>query len=358
MYRSRKELKKLTTIEDITIRDAIKRLDDGGFGILMLLDDNEELQGILTDSDFRKIVLKKLPLTQPLTSVMNKNFVSIEIENFDVEKAKEMMLTHHVAQLPILKNRKLVDLIEKTDTMSFSFSYPKQEDHKDMPPVLIMAGGKGTRLSPITRVIPKPLVPVGEKTILEAIIENFRHYGYSDFIVSLNYKGEMIKSFFNNLDCDYNLRFLEEEEYLGTIGALKLMENKLEMPIFVSNCDVIINANYREFYKYHMDNQFSITLVGSFSQHVLPYGVCEIDNNGELVVIKEKPTMEYLINVGMYLINPECLQYIPNNERYDMTSLIETVRSNNHKVGVYPIRSTSWVDIGQLNDYKQLISEL
>lgn len=350
----------MTCDDKITVRQGIKLLDDCGYGIILITDENQKLMGIFTDSDFRKIVLNGSSLQQPICKVMNDSPVTLEKKDTNIKNIKLLMQRKDkiIWQLPILENGIVIDLVVESDLVSSKNIQPSYKKINQPVPVVIMAGGKGTRLDPITRIIPKPLVPIGDKTILEIIMDKLSKFGLDNFLISINYKGSMIKNFIEDLDTNYNIRYIEESQYLGTVGSLNLIRNDFNSSIIVTNCDVILDIDYGHFLKFHLKNNFDITLVGSVMHHTIPYGICNISESGELLSLKEKPEMDFLINSGMYLIDSKCLQFIPSNERFDMTDLIHAVKQDSKKIGVYPIRDGSWIDIGQLGEYKSLIERL
>ena len=223
---------------------------------------------------------------------------------------------------------------------------------------VIMAGGKGTRLDPFTRILPKPLIPIGDKTILEIIIDKFMDYRVNHFYISVNHKAKIIKSYFEELDPDYDLTFLYEEKPLGTVGALKQLEGKIEGNIVLTNCDIIIDADYADILKNHRDNNNGITVVASLKHYNIPYGICEIENGGTLVCIKEKPEYDFLVNTGMYIIDSKLVKFIPENEFFHITHLIEAVQKQGTRIGVYPISENSWIDTGEWVEYKNAIEKL
>ena len=224
--------------------------------------------------------------------------------------------------------------------------------------VVILAGGKGTRLAPFTDVLPKPLLPLNKKTVIEHIIEKFTSVGVKDFYLSINYKSLILKSYFKELKPKYFVNFVKEKKPLGTAGSLKLVENKFKKPIFISNCDTIINTDYSEIYKFHIKNKFKITIVASAQEHIIPYGICELNSKGQLLGIDEKPRHNLFVNTGLYIIDPTVIKLIPKNKYFDITELIKKVRSKKLKVGVFPIDEDSWIDVGQLEDYRKQIYKL
>lgn len=222
-------------------------------------------------------------------------------------------------------------------------------------PVVIMAGGIGTRLKPLTNVIPKPLIPLNDKTILELIMDQFSEIGCEKFYMSVNYKHELLKYYVDNLEVSYNIEFFKEELPLGTIGSVSLLKNKIKTPFFVSNCDIIIDQDFRDVYEYHIENNNQITIVTAVKSHKIPYGVVETGDNGSLLSLSEKPEITYMINTGVYILNPELIDDIPVNKFFHITQLIEQTKNNGGKVGCFPVSEKSWTDIGDWNEYLKYI---
>jgi len=224
--------------------------------------------------------------------------------------------------------------------------------------VVIMAGGKGTRLEPFTKILPKPLVPIHEKPIIEHIIEKFTTIGIDDFHITTNYKSRILKAFFEELNPDYSLNFVKELEPLGTAGSLKLLEGKLDKPFFVTDCDILIKTDYVSLYEFHQNGRYDVTLVASAKEYVIPYGTCELNSEGHLSHINEKPKYDFLINSGLYVLNPDILSIIPENKFYHITNLIEDAQKQGKKVGVFPIDDDNWIDVGQWAEYKKVVDNL
>ena len=223
---------------------------------------------------------------------------------------------------------------------------------------LILAGGKGSRLEPFTKVLPKPLVPIQEKPIIEHIIERFTILGCSDFHLMVNYKGGIIKAYFEELQPDYSLQFIEETEPLGTVGSLHFLDGKFNQPFFLTNCDIIIKADYVSLYEFHQKGNYDITLVASDKEFIIPYGTCELNRKGDLSHIIEKPQYDFLVNTGLYVLNPDMLKLIPEKRFYHITHLIEDVKNQGKKVGVFPIDDDAWIDVGQWTEYQQAVKLL
>jgi NDP-sugar pyrophosphorylase family protein len=225
-------------------------------------------------------------------------------------------------------------------------------------PVVIMAGGKGTRLKPFTNVVPKPLIPIGDKTILEEIMDQFESIGCSKFYMSVNYKSDMMRFYLNQLEHKYKIEFFEEQKPLGTIGSVSLLRGKIDKPFFVSNCDIIIDQDYRDVYEYHKNNHNDLTIVTAIKSFRIPYGVVETGKNGLMTGLKEKPEQTYMINTGVYILNPDLICEIPEGEFFHITHLMDKIKSRGGRVGCFPVSEHSWRDMGEWNEYLKMINVL
>ena len=211
-------------------------------------------------------------------------------------------------------------------------------------------------MEPFTKILPKPLIPINEKPIIEHIIEQFTDIGCLDFYLSLNYKSKILKAYFEELDPPYNVHYIEETKPLGTAGSLKLLIDQFKT--FVTNCDIIIKQNYSKIFEFHKKKNYDLTLVASSKEYQIPYGSCNISKKRILESISEKPSYDLLVNTGLYILNPSILHLIPNNKFYHITDLIDDLIKNNYKVGVFPIDDEVWIDIGEWSEYKKAIEEL
>jgi len=347
-------LDKYTINLKCSIKSTMEKIDKGGIGFIVCVNQNNEVTGILTDGDFRRAILRGIDLQQQVCKIMNKNFYFLEFDYIEKE-AKKIFKNTVAKYIPVLKNGKLVDIIIKEEFLKI-----KGEDVTKKPqielPVVIMAGGKGTRLDPFTRILPKALIPIDDKPIIELIMDKFVEFGMTNFYISVNHKSKMIKAFFEDSRSNYNISFIDENIPLGTAGGLKYLENRIGTPFFISNCDIIIQCDYSKIYKFHKKGNFDLTLVSSIQHHIIPYGVCHLENDGSLKIIKEKPEYNFLVNTGMYILNPDILKYIPENKSFDMTDLIKCLKEKKKKIGVFPVSEKSWIDIGQWEEYKKAIS--
>ena len=341
---------------NIDVRQAMKKLDDSHRKVLFVMKDNSELAGVLTDGDIRRWILGGHDLGESVDKVCNKDFISVS-KDYDLVEVKKIMLEYRIQALPIIgKNGNLLELLF-WDTI-FGDEDNVEEKESIAIPVVIMAGGEGTRLDPFTRILPKPLIPIGYRSILEVIIDKFREYSVEKFFISVHHKAKLIKAYFDELSPSYEIQYLDENKPLGTIGALSQLKNKVDSSIILTNCDTIILCDYSDMLKFHNEKNYDITLVGSMINHKVPYGLCEIEENGKLVNLIEKPEYSYLVSTGMYLIRKTALSLIPENTFFNITDLMEKVRDKNGSVGVYPISEKSWLDTGEWKEYNKTVERL
>jgi NDP-sugar pyrophosphorylase family protein len=222
--------------------------------------------------------------------------------------------------------------------------------------VVIMAGGKGTRLDLFTKILPKPLIPVGEKPIIGHIMDNFSKYGFNRFLISLNYKADMIKIYFSDNHHDYGIDYVQEENFLGTAGALALARDRLYDTFMVSNCDVIIDTNLDRLFGYHKENGNHATILSTVRNIKIPYGVLRSDK-ANLQEIVEKPEYNFVINSGIYVLEPEIIDLIPDNQAMDMPDLLISGKEKGLKVQIYPM-TCSWFDVGEWGEYKRAVEHM
>lgn len=348
-----KEFSSILINENATVKDAMMQLDKTAEKILFVVKDNNTLVGSLTDGDIRRWILKEGSLTERVREVCFKDTYSIN-SNYNLKAVKEEILKRKIVYVPVLDDDNRIEEFLIWDKL-FDGKIKRKTKEKFDIPVVIMAGGKGTRLDPFTRILPKPLIPIGDKSILEIIIDRFLDYQVNHFYISVHHKAKIIKSYFEELKPEYSLTFLYEDKPLGTIGGLKQLESQIEGSILLTNCDIIIQADYSDLLKHHRESSNDITVVASLKNYNIPYGICEIENGGTLNCIKEKPEFDFLINTGMYIINASLLKYIPKDEFYHITHLIENIKSFDKKIGVYPISENSWIDTGEWAEYKKAI---
>lgn len=354
---NRKKTKMLFASPDILIRDAWKQINLNRKKILIIVNDNKHLIGVVTDGDFRRWVLADKSLNVAVMSVINRNPLCASDKD-SIGFIRKLMLDNEIEAVPVIDSKKkVVDVVFWSDIMQGDFKIHVTRKKINIPAV-ILAGGMGNRLDPFTRVLPKPLIPVGYKTIMELILDRFNEYGVNDFYVSLGYRSNMIKAYFKDFDQKYKLNFFQEAKPLGTAGPLKLIAGKIKQTFFVSNCDILVDADYTDILNFHKKNKYAITMVCSMKHIVVPYGVVQITKGGQLKNMKEKPEFDFFVSTGLYILEPNVLKLIPGNQKFHMTQLVDKVKKANGKIGVYPIEDKAWVDIGQLKEYKRTIGLL
>lgn len=346
-------LESILVNETMTVRACIKRLDETGKQILIVTDDNRKLIGVITDGDIRRWILKNGVLDEQCLYIMAKNPQHIKRDGF--HEAKRIMETIGINALPVVDDDlRVVDIYFWND----KFNEALRKMDPITAPVVIMAGGKGTRLKPFTNVIPKPLIPIGEETIVERIISRFQKFGAHEFFMTINYKKEMIKAYFKEQQVAYDLDFVEEVKPLGTGGSLSLLKDQIKETFFVSNCDVLIDADYQNILSYHRTNKNKITMVTSLKNTVIPYGVIHLDDQGLIDKIVEKPGHDFLVNTGMYVLEASCLKDIPEDKFYHITELIQDYLDQGERVGTYPISEEAWMDMGQFDEMESMLKKI
>lgn len=341
--------------QEINVIDALSKIDKCGYGILYIVNDNNELVGSVSDGDVRRWIVKTNDLTAKVSSFMNQKPKYI----FDNERDRieDYKKKYPINSLPILNNKN--EVIDIAVFANAADLYAKVQSDKDLDvPCVIMAGGKGTRLYPYTKILPKPLIPIGDTPILERIFNRFAGFGVKKFYLTVNYKKNMIRSYFDDVSPDYDIVYVEEDKPLGTGGSIKLIKDKFDCPIIVANCDALINADYKDLYDFHIKSGNVITVVSSLKNVIIPYGVLKTKENGELIEMEEKPKLSYFINTGMYIINPETIDLIPSDKMYHMTHLVEDVKRNGGKVGMYPVSEDSFLDMGEFDEMRRMEQKL
>lgn len=337
-----------------SLLDAMKQMDEVKVKILLVFD-CEHFRGLITIGDIQRAIIKNIALIEPVSRILNTNKVyGYQSEDRDIIREKMRRMRAEV--MPILnEDGELVDVWFWNDL--FKHDELAQRDKIDLP-VVIMAGGKGTRLKPITNVIPKPLVPIGEKTILETILDQFEEIGCTRFYMSVNYKADMMKYYLGQLEHKYNIEFFQEEKPLGTIGSVSLLKGKITTPFFVSNCDSINEQDYRDVYDYHVNNHNDLTIVTMVKSFKIPYGVIETGEDGLMVSLSEKPEITYQVNTGVYILNPNCIDEIPKGEFFHITHLMEKIKARGGRVGCFPVSEHAWKDMGEWPEYLKMINVL
>lgn len=339
-----------------TIRDAMEQLESTEEKIVFVVDAESHLTGSLTDGDIRRWILSGGDLKAQIAQVCNHTPHVVE-EGFKTDQVRAEMLDRNLGCVPVVnQSRQIVQLLFWKEVFQGTVA-PKPKVRLNLP-VVIMAGGQGTRLAPFTNVLPKPLVPVGDRTVIEIIIDQFLTYGLDQFHLSVNYKAKILKSFFEELAPPYSVTYLEEKEPRGTAGCLRDLYSTTPGHLIVTNCDIVTQTNITDLVSFHTDNNYDLTLVASLKDYRIPYGVCELEKDGVLSHITEKPQYSFLVNTGMYVVRRDKLGLIPEQTRYDMTDFIEQIKREGGRIGVFPISENAWVDTGEWAEYRKAIDNL
>ncbi len=338
------DIKQLLINESFTVRDAMQRLSETGYRILLLCK-GEFFCGIITDGDIRRYILSGGQITESCLNAANTTPETVKLGEY--EKAKEIFVKLDANAVPVLDDEgRVCDIyFDRTEQIV--------TEKVDIP-VVIMAGGLGTRLYPYTKILPKPLIPVGELPIIEHIINRFVGYGCNNYHVIVNHRKEMIKAYLNEGEKPYNLNFVDEDTPLGTAGGLSLLKGSVTDSFFLTNCDILVDANYADIYREHKAKGNVITVVTAFKHIVIPYGVITLAEDGEIAEFSEKPRIDVLTNTGFYLVEPMVVEELAENYKTTMPDIIDSYRERGHKVGVYPIREDAFMDMGRLEELEDM----
>ncbi|TPQ35489.1 alcohol dehydrogenase [Bradyrhizobium guangdongense] len=332
--------------EETSILDTIRVIGEGSLQMALVCRDGR-LLGTATDGDIRRAILASVPLSTPIAEVMNRSPITAPVGTTD-PAALKLMRRHSIHQLPIIDAAGVVLDVKLIDDLALA----QRSDHW----VVLMAGGLGSRLKPLTDDIPKPLIRVGDKPILETVLGGFVKAGFGKFFISVNYKADMIRDYFGDGSAwGVDISYLQENERLGTAGALSLLPERPTQPFFVMNGDLLTTVNFEQMLKYHREHQaFSTVCVREHSVTV-PFGVIDFDDH-RLLGIREKPTQKFFVNAGVYLLDPAVLDHLGANEAVDMPTLIERTIAKGKPSVVFPLREY-WIDVGRLDDLQRASDE-
>ncbi len=342
-------LKNRTIPYKAILLEALKKMDVLDKKLLIVLKE-DIFFGLLSAGDIQRAIIQNKPLETPVADILRKNIRIAKPED-TFETIRQMMFDFRMELCPVVnEQQEIVKVYFWEDVFQENKPQPKTPFNL---PVVIMAGGFGTRLKPLTNVLPKPLIPIGEKTMLEEIFDRFNQYGCNRFYLSVNYKADLIKFYLDSLKLPFQIDYFIEEKPLGTAGSLNLLKHSISETFFVSNCDIIIEQDYSEILSYHQENKNEITLVAALKHYPIPYGILETAEIGKLLSLHEKPELTFKINSGMYVLEPHLLNEIPEDEFFHITQLIDKVMQRKGKVGVFPVSEKSWKDIGEAHLLKQ-----
>lgn len=340
---------KLFINEMETVIDAMRQMDEAARKVLFVKS-GDKFVASLTDGDIRRWILHKGELSATVKNVANYSPKYLYEE--DRIKAKEYMRKHSIEALPIVdREHNIVSVIFWNDEKFIFRPLPEV-------PVVIMAGGLGTRLYPYTKILPKPLIPIGEIPIVEHIINRFHNQGSNEFYLIVNHKKNMIKAYFNEVMKKYSIDYADEDTPLGTGGGLSLLKGKISKPFILSNCDILIDSDYGKIYDFHIKQGNFITMVCSLKNVKIPYGVVEIDKSGCVEEMREKPEFSFFTNTGMYIVDHQVIDDLNENEKIDFPDIIAKYQESGKRIGVFPISEMSWLDMGQLDELDEMRKRL
>lgn len=339
----------LIVSEGDTVLHVLKKMDFPQSKVKIVLDKNL-FKSVISIGDIQRAIIKNIDLNTPILKILGKE-VTYALVTDDLNQVKQRMKERRIELMPVVGDSgELVDVILWKDLFGEEI-LSKTKTELNLP-VIIMAGGEGIRLKPLTNVLPKPLIPIHNKTIIEEIMDRFVECGCNDVYVSLNYKAEIIRYYLDSLrNSAYCIDYFQEDQFLGTAGSLNLLKNSIRTTFFVSNCDILIEQDYSEIMDYHRENKNEITVVGALKNYSIPYGTITTGEDGLLQSIQEKPDLIFKINTGFYVLEPHLINEIPGNEVYHITYLIKKLQMENRRVGVFPVSEKSWIDIGNWDEY-------
>ncbi|CCU83440.1 Nucleotidyl transferase [Mesotoga infera] len=331
--------------DNMSMIDVIRRMNETSMQILVVIDSEKSVVGVITDGDVRRALIRGLDFSARAREICNTSPKTVV--EFDKNEAGSIMRTYQVTRVPVTdEGNHLIGMIKLEE------SSRSEEDPLEEYNVVIMAGGKGSRLKPITEIIPKALVPVNGKAMIEIIMDSFSSQGLANFILSVNYKKEFIKAYFTSRkDYSNRITYIEEERFQGTAGSLNLLRGKISKPFFLTNCDILVKADYSKAMNFHRRMNHVLTIIGGLQRISVPYGVIKM-KDGLFDSIEEKPSLHYVVNTGVYIIEPSVLEEINENEKLDMPDLIERLKTSGKNIGVYPTHE-DWVDIGTWAELKK-----
>lgn len=343
----------MKNVEDIIVREStsilevLQIIDKSSKQLAIVVDENKKLLGTISDGDIRRAILKNISLSESVKNIYFKNPTVASINN-SKEEIISICRTKKIHQIPIVDDKDNLIGLEILDELISK----EQKSNK----VVLMVGGLGTRLRPLTENTPKPMLQVGNKPILQTIVEKFAEYGYTNITMCVNYKSHVIQEYFGDgSEFGVNIEYVLEKQRMGTAGALSLLSKKPTEPFFVMNGDLLTNVNFEHLHDFHISNNAIGTMCVREYDFQVPYGVVNIDNS-KIISIEEKPIHKFFVSAGIYMLSPEVLKYIPQNQFYDMPALFEKLIFEDKNIISFPLREY-WLDIGQIEEYKRANKE-
>ena len=338
------DLKKFIGRDDLTVSETMQQIDNNKNGILFLVDDSQRLIACITDGDIRRFLLSGGKMDSPAIEAANH---APKVAGSE-EEARKLYHRRDYVIIPIVNSLGCIVALYNGE------GHEIRKRNALNIPVVINAGGRGTRLDPFTRVLPKPLIPVGDLPIIEHIMKEYQSYSCNEFHIIVNYKRELMKAYFSENENHYNITWYNEETPLGTGGGLSLLRGVFSDTFFFANCDALLTANYESMLNFHKENNNVITMVCAYKNMNIPYGVVEMGVNGTIESMKEKPLMSFLTNTGIYIVEPEVIDDMEDNVPIGFPDIVERERQKGKRVAVFPVSENDWMDMGQLSELEKM----
>ena len=338
--------------ENTSLIEAMRSLDESAKKVLFVLREGK-LIASLSDGDIRRWLLAGGGLDAPVSKMANYHPKYMSMQ--DKKTAEQYIRQHHLDALPIVnEDNEIIDII----CIYGEEQLQRYENELKDVPVVIMAGGLGTRLYPYTKILPKPLIPVGDIPITEHIINQFRAFGCSEFYMIVNHKKNMIKAYYNEIEKDYALHFVDEDVPLGTGGGVGLLKGMIDSTFILTNCDSLILEDYTKIVREHRSKHNAVTMICSLKNFNIPYGIVEIGSDGGIETMKEKPQYSFFTNTGTYIVEPDIVSQIEPRKAVDFPNVIQSAKDKGMNVGVYPINEKAWLDMGQFDTLEDMRQRL
>jgi dTDP-glucose pyrophosphorylase len=339
--------KSISLAKDDNIKEAMQKLDDSGLRITFVIDANDCLIGTVTDGDIRRGLLSGLGFEAPVSRVMKSNPICV-LGDATKETIHDILRKASVLAVPVVDDNKKIIGLETIDSVD-------DGSHTDAA-VVLMAGGFGKRLYPLTDNLPKPMLPLGEKPILEHIIEDFKSQGFKNFYITTHYKAEVIREYFNKNHLGVNIEYIIEDKPLGTAGSLFFLKEKIHSDFFVMNADLLVKTNFKNLLSFHQKHSEIATMCVKQHSYQVPFGVVSLENMGVVEII-EKPLYSHFISSGIYCFNKNIFEFCDQKKHIDMPTLLQNVIASHRKICAFPIHEY-WVDVGCMDDYQKVNSDL
>ncbi len=342
-------IEKYLISENKSVKDVVSHMQDNAVKAVIIINENKIVLGLFTLGDMRHFFLTSGNLSANIKEAMNPNPILF----YNTTAIEQRQKTNKLVIYPLVdKDKKIIQVITDDNDKNII-----SNTCSDIP-LVIMAGGKGSRLYPYTKILPKALIPIGDYTISERIIQNFEKYGCKDVFFILNHKANMIESYFNDIERSYSINYVIEKNFLGTGGGLALLKGKINKTFILSNCDILVDADIESLYKMHKSQKNIITFICAMKNVVIPYGIVETDSKGHITKLKEKPEFSFLTNTGVYIIEPEVINDLNENEFINLPDIAKRYLDNGQNVGVFPVSEKAWLDMGQLTEMENMINKL